>query len=64
MARNQAKDEPTPSLHGACPGSGTTSSCPFCAGQELLYWCETCHQAVSEKRCPQCGLKARKIRGG
>lgn len=26
------------------------------------YWCETCQQQIPEKRCPGCGLKARKIR--
>jgi len=26
------------------------------------YWCEVCERAVEEKRCPFCGLKARKIR--
>jgi hypothetical protein len=26
------------------------------------YWCETCERIVAGKRCPLCGLKARKIR--
>jgi len=25
------------------------------------YWCEVCQRTVAEKRCPLCGLKARKI---
>lgn len=53
---------------GDCPcGSGaTTGNCPFCGGEEtpFLYWCETCRQVVGEKRCPLCGLKARKLRDG
>lgn len=31
-------------------------------GIPLPYWCETCQRMVPEKRCPNCGLKARKIR--
>ena len=26
------------------------------------YWCEICGQVVTDKRCPLCGLKTRKIR--
>lgn len=28
----------------------------------LPYWCEMCERLVPEKRCPGCGLKARKVR--
>ncbi len=51
----------------SCPcGSGTANgSCPLCGGEEpFRYWCDTCRQAVPEKRCPLCGLKARRMRGG
>jgi hypothetical protein len=38
--------------------------CPEGDGAEVFpYWCQVCRQAVSEKRCPLCGLKARKQRG-
>jgi predicted RNA-binding protein with PUA domain len=30
--------------------------------QPLPYWCEVCERAVPEKRCPYCGLKAKRIR--
>ena len=36
--------------------------CPACRERESLpYWCDSCERAVAEKRCPLCGLKARKI---
>ncbi|MDD2542369.1 MAG: hypothetical protein PHH28_15205 [Desulfuromonadaceae bacterium] len=28
----------------------------------LIYWCETCQHLLPGKRCPDCGLKARKVR--
>jgi hypothetical protein len=31
-----------------------------CLQVALPYWCETCRRAVAKKRCPGCGLKARK----
>ena len=65
MVRDRALDEhAAPLSNGACPCGATATSCPFCAGQELPYWCDTCRRAVAEKRCPLCGLKARKFRGG
>ncbi len=47
-----------------CPcGSGAAAgNCPFCGEGAPLYWCETCRQVVQEKRCPLCGLKARRLR--
>jgi len=47
-----------------CGGDQEKESCAVCRiGQELLsYWCQTCHVAVAEKRCPHCGLKAQKKR--
>jgi len=37
--------------------------CATCGKRaQLPYWCEVCGRAVAEKRCPYCGLKARKIR--
>jgi len=39
------------------------AACKSCRkGEPLLYWCEVCAKAVAEKRCPSCGLKARKMR--
>jgi len=38
-------------------------SCQFCAKLAgLRYWCEVCERPVAEKRCPFCGLKARRMR--
>ena len=43
-----------------CGGEGKV--CPVCGGEKLLpYWCETCGKAVADKRCPLCGLKAKKL---
>jgi predicted RNA-binding Zn-ribbon protein involved in translation (DUF1610 family) len=42
----------------------TEDICTQCEGEDVLpYWCQVCRQAVAEKRCPLCGLKARKRRG-
>jgi hypothetical protein len=39
--------------------------CQNCQEDELLlYWCEQCNQAIAEKRCPLCGLKARRMKPG
>lgn len=64
MVRNHATEDqdPTPA-GGVNPCPGNDGACLFCIGQELLYWCDSCGQAVAEKRCPLCGLKARKMRG-
>ncbi|MBC8017827.1 MAG: hypothetical protein H7X83_04805 [Verrucomicrobia bacterium] len=44
--------------HGNMP-----ENCRLCGGDESPgYWCEVCGRAVPEKRCPLCGLKARRIR--
>lgn len=38
-------------------------TCRTCdSGTPLPYWCDTCRRPVPDKRCPGCGLKARKIR--
>jgi len=38
-------------------------SCPVSEKREPPdYWCEICGQVVTDKRCPLCGLKTRKIR--
>lgn len=48
-----------------CSREGEGETCQFCGEPEMFgYWCEVCGRAVPEKRCPFCGLKARKIRGG
>ncbi len=37
--------------------------CTVCRQREMPgYWCDVCEREVAEKRCPLCGLKARKIR--
>jgi predicted RNA-binding Zn-ribbon protein involved in translation (DUF1610 family) len=38
------------------------AGCPDCGKFQLSYWCDICQQEVPEKRCPFCGLKARKMR--
>lgn len=46
-----------------CSGKKPGEVCAVCAESGLpLYWCDACGQSVTEKRCPLCGLKARKIR--
>ncbi|OGU00699.1 MAG: hypothetical protein A2079_00495 [Geobacteraceae bacterium GWC2_48_7] len=46
-----------------CSGKNTDKKCRECeSGTTLPYWCETCQRLVPEKRCPYCGLKARKVR--
>ena len=41
----------------------TEVACPVCEERKLPgYWCDVCGRTVAEKRCPLCGLKARKIR--
>ena len=44
-------------------GTGEGKSCPACSNEpEEAYWCESCKQVVDDKRCPLCGLKAKKLR--
>lgn len=39
------------------------AECPVGGGNNTpTYWCEVCEREVAEKRCPLCGLKARKLR--
>ena len=45
-----------------CGNSKPGAVCQVCRDRESLqYWCESCEQTVAEKRCPLCGLKARKL---
>ena len=49
--------------HCSCGSTKNGMDCPACRERrELPYWCESCRQAVTEKRCPLCGLKAKRIR--
>ncbi len=44
-------------------GEEAAETCP--AGwkvEQQVYWCAFCDRAVAEKRCPFCGMKARKKR--
>jgi len=44
-------------------GANPRESCPVCEKWDLpAYWCGICGQVVADKRCPLCGLKARKMR--
>ncbi len=46
----------------AC-GEEAAETCPVCGKVEhQVYWCEVCDRVVPEKRCPFCGMKARKKR--
>jgi len=49
-------------IHCVC-GDKQQEGCSVpCEGEKLPYWCESCERSVPEKRCPFCGLKARKKR--
>jgi predicted RNA-binding protein with PUA domain len=38
-------------------------SCSTCNPEGFpLYWCESCQETVEDKRCPLCGLKAKRMR--
>ena len=44
-------------------GDNLRGICPVCDKRDLpAYWCGICGQVVTDKRCPLCGLKARKMR--
>jgi predicted RNA-binding protein with PUA domain len=46
-----------------CCKNTPAAACQHCTtGTPLLYWCDTCQQPVPEKRCPDCGLKSRRMR--
>ncbi len=46
-----------------CSRKGSDKECLVCAEQDKLgYWCANCQRTVPQKRCPLCGLKARRIR--
>ena len=48
-----------------CSEKERHEGCAACRGEEIFaYWCTTCSRSVAEKRCPYCGLKTRKKRGG
>ena len=46
----------------SCSVTKTGVECSSCGDAPLPYWCETCRRLVAEKRCPDCGLKCRKVR--
>ncbi|MBT1072186.1 hypothetical protein [Pelotalea chapellei] len=50
---------------GKC-GCINNGNAKFCEGCEEWntpqYWCDVCEREVAEKRCPLCGLKARRRR--
>ena len=46
----------------SCGKNTAEQACSECRETESQqYWCETCERIVAHKRCPLCGLKARKI---
>ena len=46
-----------------CGEEHRQGSCAACPGEEVLsFWCDSCERPVPEKRCPYCGLKARRKR--
>lgn len=46
-----------------CDEQEIGKTCPMCTAEVALpYWCEMCERLVAEKRCPGCGLKAKKVR--
>ncbi len=45
-----------------CCEKNNWNACGKCVIKELpQYWCETCGKQLPEKRCPDCGLKSRKM---
>jgi predicted RNA-binding protein with PUA domain len=47
----------------ACGKEHQQESCAACRSEEIFsYWCDSCERSVPEKRCPYCGLKARRKR--
>lgn len=48
-----------------CSDKEGHEGCAACRSEEIFaYWCKTCNRSVAEKRCPHCGLKTQKKRGG
>ena len=46
-----------------CGDGHKQEGCSGCSGEQVFaFWCESCERSVPEKRCPYCGLKARKKR--
>jgi predicted RNA-binding protein with PUA domain len=45
-----------------CGGESRQDSCAGCHEGIFAFWCDSCERSVPEKRCPYCGLKARKKR--
>ncbi|MCM0080987.1 hypothetical protein L4X63_05240 [Geomonas sp. Red32] len=44
-----------------CGCSGRDGECPACGMDAILsYWCDSCRRSVPDKRCPHCGLKAKR----
>lgn len=60
-AKLKSEGDDQPECH--CSDRHAAVACRSC-GREVPYdyWCETCQQLVADKRCPGCGLKARKVR--
>jgi hypothetical protein len=57
------KDMNTADEKSACFIKGVGEFCTVCREVEKSgYWCNVCKREVAEKRCPLCGLKARKLR--
>jgi predicted RNA-binding protein with PUA domain len=48
-----------------CGGHKEEQGCQGCQADAIfIYWCDSCQRSVAEKRCPYCGLKAQKKKGG
>lgn len=44
-----------------CGDEKHEGGCQGCRMDDIFsYWCESCNRAVAEKRCPYCGLKAKR----
>ena len=49
----------------ACSEKPVPGGCAACHSEEIFpFWCDSCERSVPEKRCPYCGLKARKKKQG
>lgn len=45
-----------------CSRKHPEEGCTKCGEVHVAYWCDVCQREIPDKRCPFCGLKARKMR--
>lgn len=62
MVEREKKSIERPDENCLCIRKKSKDGCMACSSEAAAYWCDVCNQTVSVKRCPLCGLKARKLR--